>query len=192
MVVNVGGKNTANIQPNMKDPGHAGTEYDTIYFDKNKADHAEYTFTPTADEGNTLKVRVHDPLHNTHLGSPLNTHRNIPEKGMGVNTNAGSGENSPYFSTLPDVTLTVKANEEEAYNAFSYAQLQGWTANDQYSTLTASNWADLDAVRNVTLVNALYMGDQDQHSTVDLKLDAEPIRDDVTLTARFREEGTEI
>lgn len=36
------------------------------------------------------------------------------------------------------------------------------------------------------------MGDQDQHSTVDLKLDAEPIRDDVTLTARFREEGTEI
>ncbi len=335
VVVNVGGKNTANIQPNMKDPGHAGTEYDTIYFDKNKADHAEYTFTPTADEGNTLKVRVHDPLHNTawntrwtdyepdadgaytvnlkdgrniveisaddgsvqyyvincraldvqienltredatdyqvgdtievsfdgltlpvqkmsgiynpnfpdqgwveyrtdtgrtlrstgtqynavtksaskikvtltepgefkmvggqihntHLGSALNTHRSIPEKGMGVNMNASGGENSPYFSTLPDVTLTVKANEEEAYNAFSYAQLQGWAANDQYSTLTASNWADLDAVRNVTLVNALYMGDQDQQSTVDLKLDAQPIRDDVTLTARFREEGTEI
>lgn len=246
VIVNVGATNTANIQPNIEQ-----TEYDTIYFDDSKTDHAEYTFTPTADEGHTLRVRVHDPLHNTdwdtawttytaaldgsytvdlkdgrniieisaedgsveyyvvncraldidivnltrpdatdyqqgdtiqiyfdgltmpvqkmagiynpnfpdqgwveyhtedgdtvrsagaqysavtrsgskltielteageyhllngqihntHLGSSLNTHRIIPLTGMSVNINASSGENSPYFSTLPDIRLTVK------------------------------------------------------------------------------------
>lgn len=43
-------------------------EYDTIYFDKDKATSAPYTFKPTADRG-TISVRVHDPLHNTEWGA---------------------------------------------------------------------------------------------------------------------------
>jgi hypothetical protein len=39
----------------------AAREYDTIYFDKAKADHAEYAFKPTAN-GN-IAVRVHRPIH---------------------------------------------------------------------------------------------------------------------------------
>lgn len=330
VIVNVGGNNDANIQPNIYDKKtNAGTEYSTIYFDKNKTDHAEYTFKPTANEAMT--VRVHDPLHNTewntawteyqpnedgsytvdlkdgrniieisagnsvqyyvlncraldvqiknltrpssddyqvgdeievsfdglslpvqkmagiynpnfpdqgwveyqtdggrilrsmgaqynavtkaaskikfvltepgefkmvngrihntHLGDGLDSHRNIPAEGKGVNMGAEGGQNSPYFSTLPDITLTVKPNQEEAYHTFSYAQLQSWTANDKYAALTASDWAGLDAVRNQVLVNELYMGDDDRKSQVDLTMNAEPLNDNVTLTARFREEG---
>lgn len=252
VIVNVGATNTANIQPNI-----AQTEYDTIYFDDSKTDHAEYTFTPTADEGHTLSVRVHDPLHNTdwdtawttytaaedgsytvdlkdgrniieisaedgsvsyyvvncraldidienltrpeatdyqlgdtiqiyfdgltmpvqkmagiynpnfpddgwveyhtedgdtvrsagaqynavtrsgskltielteageyrllngqihntHFGYSLNAHRQIPEEGFGVNLDADKWERSPYFSTLPDITITVRSPEAEA------------------------------------------------------------------------------
>lgn len=252
VIVNVGATNTANIQPNI-----AQTEYDTIYFDDSKTDHAEYTFTPTADEGHTLSVRVHDPLHNTqwdtawttytaaedgsytvdlkdgrniieisaengsveyyvvncraldidivnltrpeatdyqlgdtiqiyfdgltmpvqkmagiynpnfpnegwveyhtedgdtvrsvgaqysavtrsgskltielteageyrllngqihntHFGYSLNAHRQIPEEGFGVNLDADEWNRSPYFSTLPDITLTVRSPEAEA------------------------------------------------------------------------------
>jgi hypothetical protein len=46
-------------------------------------------------------------IHAGHLGSALGTHRNIPATGMLPNLNASSGTNSPYFSTLPDITLNV-------------------------------------------------------------------------------------
>ena len=63
VIVNVGGKNTANIESGIEQ-----TEYDTIYFNKNFMNCAEFTFTPTADDGHTISVRVHDPLHNTEWG----------------------------------------------------------------------------------------------------------------------------
>jgi hypothetical protein len=37
-------------------------EYDTFYFDSDKAEHAEYTFKPSADSGG-ITVRAHRPLH---------------------------------------------------------------------------------------------------------------------------------
>ena len=70
VIVNVGGKNTANIESGIKQ-----TEYDTIYFNKNLTDCAEFTFTPTVGEGHTLSVRVHDPLHNTEWGKAWTSYK---------------------------------------------------------------------------------------------------------------------
>jgi hypothetical protein len=41
--------------------GISAREYDTIYFDRAKADHAEYSFKPTA--GGEGSVRAHRPIH---------------------------------------------------------------------------------------------------------------------------------
>ena len=73
VIVNVGGKNTANIRPNVTNPatGNALTEYDTFYFDR-AAGSVDYTFTPTADA--PMTVRVHDPLHNTVWGEGWTTY----------------------------------------------------------------------------------------------------------------------
>jgi hypothetical protein len=38
-------------------------EYDTIYYDRDKTDHAEYTFKPAAAQGKEINVRVHRPIH---------------------------------------------------------------------------------------------------------------------------------
>ena len=74
VIVEVGGKNTANIQANIADyDSSVGTEYDTIYYaatingekTADCTDSASFTFTPTANSGHKLSVRVHDPLHNT-------------------------------------------------------------------------------------------------------------------------------
>ncbi|MDR1603540.1 MAG: DUF4430 domain-containing protein, partial [Gracilibacteraceae bacterium] len=49
--------NPANLQTNI-----TAEEVGAYYFDQDLTDHAEYTFTPTADAGE-ISVRVHDPLH---------------------------------------------------------------------------------------------------------------------------------
>jgi hypothetical protein len=46
----------SDIKTNIK-----AREYDTVYFNKKTADHAEYTFTPTG--GGELSVRAHKPIH---------------------------------------------------------------------------------------------------------------------------------
>lgn len=61
IVVNVGGNNDAHIEANIDQ-----LEFDTIYYDEAKTDHADYTFTPTADAA--LSVRVHDPVYDTAWG----------------------------------------------------------------------------------------------------------------------------
>jgi hypothetical protein len=55
-VVEDGSYNAADIRTNIGE-----REYDTIYFDRNKSDHAEYSFKPSADGG--VSVRVHKPIH---------------------------------------------------------------------------------------------------------------------------------
>jgi hypothetical protein len=49
--------NTANLQTNID-----LREYDYLAFDRDKTDHAIYTFTPTADAGE-VTVRTHRPVH---------------------------------------------------------------------------------------------------------------------------------
>ncbi len=72
---------------------------------------------------NTLKIEFTEAgeyvlsggqIHCGHLGSALGAHRNIPENGLAPNLNASGGANSPYFSTLPDITITVRSSEAEA------------------------------------------------------------------------------
>ncbi|MDR3165147.1 MAG: DUF4430 domain-containing protein [Synergistaceae bacterium] len=43
--------------------GISAREYDTIYFDKDKTDHAEYSFKPSAPNGGEISVQVHRPIH---------------------------------------------------------------------------------------------------------------------------------
>ncbi|MDR1470894.1 MAG: hypothetical protein LBS75_00070 [Synergistaceae bacterium] len=58
-VVEDGSHNPANIETNIDQ-----REYDTVYFDKAKADHAEYSFKPSANsEAGEISVRVHRPIH---------------------------------------------------------------------------------------------------------------------------------
>ena len=64
VIVRVGGPNATAI-----DPGITQREYDTIYYDAGKTDHADFTFTPTAADGSPLSVRVHAPLHDAEWGS---------------------------------------------------------------------------------------------------------------------------
>ncbi len=55
VVVRVGAANATEITTGIKQ-----TEFDTIYYDKDREDYAEYTFTPSASK--ELKVRVREPL----------------------------------------------------------------------------------------------------------------------------------
>jgi hypothetical protein len=50
------GNKTSGITTNI-----AAREYDTVYFDKDKTDHAEYTFKPSGT--GEISVRVHKPIH---------------------------------------------------------------------------------------------------------------------------------
>ena len=55
VVVRVGAANATEITTGIEQ-----TEFDTIYYDKDREDYAEYTFTPSASK--ELKVRVREPL----------------------------------------------------------------------------------------------------------------------------------
>ncbi|MDR1471453.1 MAG: hypothetical protein LBS75_02930 [Synergistaceae bacterium] len=44
-------------------------EYDTIYYDRERTDHAEYAFRPSTEDGGEVKVRVHRPIHLRDDGS---------------------------------------------------------------------------------------------------------------------------
>jgi hypothetical protein len=58
-VVEGGSYNSANIKTNIDQ-----REYDTVYFDRDKSDHAEYGFKPSANGGSEeISVRVHRPIH---------------------------------------------------------------------------------------------------------------------------------
>ena len=76
-----------------------------------------------AEEPGEFKL-VNGCIHSGHLGSPLDTHREIPEEGLPPNFNASAGTNSPYFSTLPDITIQVEGSQTAAEQSrFNYAQL---------------------------------------------------------------------
>ena len=62
LVFNVGDENEAGIETNIN-----LTEYDTVYYAKTidgkvKDEYAEYTFTPSARQGQEISVRVQKPL----------------------------------------------------------------------------------------------------------------------------------
>lgn len=69
VVVNVGGHNNAGINPgllikrNDEETPSVLTEYDTIYYDKDREEFASYTFTPSPGSSTFTKVEVHKPIH---------------------------------------------------------------------------------------------------------------------------------
>ncbi|MEA4893433.1 MAG: S-layer homology domain-containing protein [Peptococcaceae bacterium] len=110
----------------------------------------------TADEPGEFKM-VRGCIHAAHLGSPLGTHRSIPDTGMEPNFNAGTGANSPYFSSLPDITLRVAGSQTQAeQQRFSYAHLTKgtkWSGFDWGWQLMpiSGNWDELNQNRNMYL-----------------------------------------
>ncbi|MDR1915322.1 MAG: hypothetical protein LBQ58_01955 [Synergistaceae bacterium] len=53
------GADTSKIRTNIE-----AREYDTVYFDRAKTDHAEYSFKPTVDgDDPEISVRAHKPIH---------------------------------------------------------------------------------------------------------------------------------
>jgi hypothetical protein len=53
------------------DTGITLLEFDTNYFDNDASDHAEYTFTPTAEASAEINVRMHKPIHIRNDGTQI-------------------------------------------------------------------------------------------------------------------------
>lgn len=149
-----------------------GVQYDVIVNND-----IEFVLT----EAGTMKL-INGQMHAGHLGSELGTHRKIPAEGMLPNLNASSGSNSPYFSTLPDITLKVTDNQEEQeLSQLTHAQLYSLKVNlakvEKSWNLVSSSWDDLNRTRN--MVNKWTSGDNA------LGILPITVNDDVTMTARY-------
>ncbi len=127
VIVNVGGKNDTNIQPNLKNPssGLALTEYDTFYFDRT-AGSVDYTFTPTADADMT--VSVHDPLHNTTWGDAWTTYT--------------ADENGAYTVNLKDGRNILKISTADGSEVY-------WVINARAVDVNVKNLTSDDGIYHI-------------------------------------------
>jgi hypothetical protein len=66
-------------------------EFDTIYYDREKTNYAEYTFTPTTENESEISVRVHKPIHLREDGSQVVWGKGWSKDGDGTVTKNDDG-----------------------------------------------------------------------------------------------------